>query len=154
MPVLSSGCHLCFWPHGYMGKERRAFSMHATLPKSPRVHQPRSSLNSSLLGFMGAALTNHDWLGTSLVVQWLRICLSVQGDMGSIPGRETKIQHAAAQLSPRAATTEPACSRACAPQLERSPHAATKSPRAATKDPTCHNKDPSCHDWDVTQPNK
>ena len=31
------------------------------------------------------------------------------GDVGSIPGRGTKIQHAAGQLSPRAAATEPAC---------------------------------------------
>ena len=30
-------------------------------------------------------------------------------DAGSIPGRGTKIPHVAGQLSPRAATTEPAC---------------------------------------------
>ena len=30
------------------------------------------------------------------------------GDAGSIPGRGTKIPHAVEQLSPRAATTEPA----------------------------------------------
>ena len=30
------------------------------------------------------------------------------GDAGSIPGWETKIPHAAGQVSPRAATTEPA----------------------------------------------
>ena len=34
---------------------------------------------------------------------------SSAGDAGSIPGRETKIPHAAGQLSPRAATTEPVC---------------------------------------------
>ena len=32
-------------------------------------------------------------LGTSPVVQCLRICASRPGDMGSIPGRETKIPH-------------------------------------------------------------
>ena len=37
------------------------------------------------------------------------------GDSGLIPGRGTKIPHAAGQLSPRT------------PQLERSPHAATKT---------------------------
>ena len=37
--------------------------------------------------------------GTFLVVQWLRICLPVQGDVGSIPGRGTKIPHVAGQLS-------------------------------------------------------
>ena len=48
------------------------------------------------------------------------------GDAGSIPGRGTKIPHAEGQLSPCAATTEPTCSRARAPRLERSPHAATR----------------------------
>ena len=30
-------------------------------------------------------------LGTSLVVQWLGLCASTPGDMGSIPGQRTKI---------------------------------------------------------------
>ena len=60
------------------------------------------------------------------------------GDAGSIPGQGTKIPHAAGQLGPRAATTEPAHSGACASQLK-------SSPRAVMKDPTCHNKDPMCH---------
>ena len=34
-------------------------------------------------------------MGTSLVVQWLRICASTAGGMGSIPGWGTKIPHAA-----------------------------------------------------------
>ena len=33
--------------------------------------------------------------GTSLVVQWLRLHTSTAGDMGSIPGRGTKIPHGA-----------------------------------------------------------
>ena len=32
--------------------------------------------------------------GTSLVVQWLRICTSTAGGIGSIPGQGTKILHA------------------------------------------------------------
>ena len=32
--------------------------------------------------------------GTSLVVQWLRLCTSTAGGMGLIPGRGTKIPHA------------------------------------------------------------
>ena len=40
-----------------------------------------------------------DW-GTSLVVQWFRICLSSTGDVGSILGQGTKIPHAAGLLSP------------------------------------------------------
>ena len=32
--------------------------------------------------------------GTSLVVQWLRICASIAAGMGLIPGREAKIPHA------------------------------------------------------------
>ena len=62
---------------------------------------------------------------------------SSAGDVGSIPGQGTKIPHAAGQLSPRIATTEPMCSGARRPQLKR-------SPRATTEDPTCHNKDPTC----------
>ena len=33
-------------------------------------------------------------LGTSLVVQWLRLCASTARGMGSIPGWGTKILHA------------------------------------------------------------
>ena len=55
------------------------------------------------------------------------------GDASSIPGQGTKIPHAVGQLSLCAVTTEPARSGAHEPQLERSPHAATKSPRATTK---------------------
>ena len=35
------------------------------------------------------------WPGTSLVVQWLRLCSSTTGGRGSTPGRGTKIPHAA-----------------------------------------------------------
>ena len=37
---------------------------------------------------------NHDKIGTSLAVQWLRLCASTAGGTGSIPGRGTKIPHA------------------------------------------------------------
>ena len=63
------------------------------------------------------------------------------GDAGSIPGWGTKIPHASGQLSPCTTTTELVChnqswhaatpgpthSGAHTPQLERSPHAATKT---------------------------
>ena len=45
--------------------------------------------------------------------------LSNAGDTGLIPSQETKIPHAEGQLSPLAATTEPACPRAPVPQLEK-----------------------------------
>ena len=32
--------------------------------------------------------------GTSLAVQWLRLCISNEGDMGSVPGWGTKIPQA------------------------------------------------------------
>ena len=54
------------------------------------------------------------------------------GDTGSIPGRGTKIPYAAGQLSLSAATTEPTCSGAHVPQLERSPY-------TTMEDPVCHN---------------
>ena len=33
-------------------------------------------------------------IGTSLAIQWLRLCASTAGSEGSIPGRGTKILHA------------------------------------------------------------
>ena len=33
-------------------------------------------------------------LGTSLAVQWLKLCISTAGGTGSIPGQGTKIPHA------------------------------------------------------------
>ena len=41
-----------------------------------------------------SVLLREVWTGTSLVVQWLRLCTSTAGGMGSIPGRGTKIPHA------------------------------------------------------------
>ena len=37
--------------------------------------------------------TKNEEGGTSLVVQWLRLCAANAGDVGSIPGRGTKIPH-------------------------------------------------------------
>ena len=75
------------------------------------------------------------------------------GDTGSIPGQGTKIPHATWQLSPRATTTElmrlkkracmpqttePTCSGARVPQLEReNPHATVREKLA------CHKEDPT-----------
>ena len=41
-----------------------------------------------------ARLSKSDFMGTSLVVQWLKLHDFNAGDMGSIPGWETKIPHA------------------------------------------------------------
>jgi len=41
---------------------------------------------------------------TSLVLQWLRICLAMQGDTGFIPGGGTQIPHATEQISPHSPT--------------------------------------------------
>ena len=56
------------------------------------------------------------------------------GDLGSIPGQETKIPHASEQLSLQATTAEPVCFGAGAPQPE-SPCAARQDPRDVTKIP-------------------
>ena len=55
-------------------------------------------------------------LGISLVVQGLRLHLPMTGGVGVIPDQGAKILHAEGQLSPCAPTTEPAHSRACAPE--------------------------------------
>ena len=56
---------------------------------------------------------------------------SSAGDMGSIPGRGTKIPHAAGQLSPRATSTELAClnKRACVPQTTESMRSGVRVPQ-------------------------
>ena len=73
----------------------------------------------------------HTW-GVSLVVQWLRICLST-GNTGSIPGQETKIPHAREQLEPSGSNSWAQECRAHGPQLE-SPHTAMKDPARWNKD--------------------
>ena len=52
------------------------------------------------------------------------------GDLGSIPGKGTKIPHATEQLSPGTATTKAECSKARTPQLE--------CPWAGAPKPMCH----------------
>ena len=54
--------------------------------------------------------------GTSLVVQWLRLCAPHAGGLGLIPGQGTRSYM----------------------------HAATKNSHTATEDPTHHNEDPAC----------
>ena len=56
-------------------------------------------------------------------------------DAGSIPGRGTKIPHAAGQLSHAPQLLSPRALEPGAPQLERSPCAAMKIPYATTKTP-------------------
>ena len=55
----------------------------------------------------------------SLAIQWLGLCASIAGGMGSIPGQGTKILQAA-----------------------RSLHATTKFPAYRNEDPACGNEDP------------
>ena len=38
------------------------------------------------------------FIGISLVIQWLRLCTSNAGDVGSIPGQETKVPHATKKI--------------------------------------------------------
>ena len=40
------------------------------------------------------SLLESPFIGTSLAVQWLRLCASTAGGMGSIPGQGPKILHA------------------------------------------------------------
>ena len=97
------------------------------------------------------------------------------GDVGSIPGRGTKIPHAVGQLSLCTTTTEPTRlnQRARVPQTTEPTRSGTRAPQlqspctlepvchnqrektltpqlerslhATTKDPACLNDDPTCH---------
>ena len=44
--------------------------------------------------------------GTSLAVQWLRLCASSAGDVGLIPGQGTKILHAVGRGQKKKKTTK------------------------------------------------
>ena len=64
--------------------------------KDWRSHVPQSRLTIDGINDNLKILKNKNnkTLGTSLVVQWLRLCSSTSGDVGLIPGRGTKIPHA------------------------------------------------------------
>ena len=64
-------------------------------------------------------------VGTSLVVQWLRLCAPNAGGLGSIPGGGTKIPHT---------TTKPAR------HNQRSPRAAMKTQHSQKKQNTKKQK--------------
>ena len=64
-------------------------------PSVPFRCRGRLSLSSSLSLALSRSLdAPTESLGTSLAVQWLRLCAPSAGGMGSIPGRETEISHA------------------------------------------------------------
>ena len=80
------------------------------------------------------------------------------GNKGSVLGSETKIPHAAGQLSPYSASTESTCSGAYVPQLE-GPCATTTEPCTlwsphATARESMHHKERSHMSHVLTQPNK
>ncbi|XP_054944599.1 acylphosphatase-1 isoform X2 [Physeter macrocephalus] len=81
--------------------------------------------------------------GDTLISVDYEVFGKVQGDMGSIPGRGTKIPHAAGQLSPLAATTEPVHHNYRAHMLW-SPHATTREkPAHHNEEPLRCNEDPA-----------
>ena len=57
--------------------------------------------------------------GTSLVVQWLRVCFAVQGTQ--VQSLVWEDHTAMEQLTPCATTTEARAPKACAPQQEKPP---------------------------------
>ena len=83
------------------------------------------SHNVTMVVVLSNSLATFKNAGTPLVVQWLRICLAMQGAQVRSLVRELKIPYAAEQLSPQAAT------RVCATM-----------------------KDTMCHNWDRRQPSK
>ena len=76
-----------------------------------------------MTGSSGRCLSKIKTARTSLVVQWLRICLPMTGDVGSIPGQGAQIPQDTRQLIPFTITTD-----AHMPQLEKPAH---------------HNEDPA-----------
>ena len=50
-------------------------------------------------GVYNRLLWQFNWSGASLAVQWVRLCASNAGDVGWIPGSETKISHASSPIN-------------------------------------------------------
>ena len=83
-----------------------------SVPSSQFCFNPKTYLKIKILK---ANKTKHTEGGISLVVQWLRICLSVQGAwVQSLVQGDSGQLHASEQLSPPATSTE-----ACALQREK-----------------------------------
>ena len=62
------------------------------------VPDPHSKVNvaiQQIIQYFGIPVPTKVCLGTSLVVQWLRLCASNVGGVGSIPVWKTKISHTA-----------------------------------------------------------
>ena len=68
-------------------------------------------------------------MGTSLVVQWLRLHAPNAGGPGSIPGQGTRSRMSQLRVHML--------------QLKL-PHAAMKDPAHCSEDPACGNEDPAC----------
>ena len=136
--ILSSLSKICLCPYGQYG----ANDLDLQIEKGSSVWNS-TVLFSLASELQGAALTIKAHQGASLVAQWLRICLPMQGGHGFKPW-SGKIPHAAEQLGPWATITEPAC---LEPVLcnkrgrdnERPALAATReSPRTETKTQHSH----------------
>ena len=52
-------------------------------------------INNKVLLYSTGNFIQYPMIGTSLAVQWLKLCASIAGGMGSISGWGTKILHAA-----------------------------------------------------------
>ena len=79
------------------------------------------------------------------------------GNMGSIPGRGTKIPHTSGQLSPHTTTVELAClnERACVPQTTESTHTGACVPQLERENPHATTKEkPERYNEAATRANK
>ena len=108
-------------PHTVGQLSQWATTAEALMPRACAPRQQKPPLRETQAPQWRAAATHHNWrkptcsnqdpicsrkrintiflkkhcaFGTSLAVQWLRLCASKAGDMGSIPGLWTKIAHA------------------------------------------------------------
>ena len=77
---------------------------------------------------------------TSLVVQWLRIHLAIQGMQIPSLGWETKIPYTEEQLSPCTTVEKPCALQSLKPTSSRTGTTQLESPRAATTEPVSHNQ--------------
>ena len=114
MPVASgrplmSGTMVCSW--ALTRSPNLAVGSHSPQCQAPQLGlaathvsaPPKGHTRTCILGCMctegavslrGTKLYLNFWLGTCLVVQWLRLCTYNAGGMGSIPGPATTIPHA------------------------------------------------------------
>ena len=117
---------------GLFGNTKELNSGHKILDEAPSLEKKKKKIFFFLIqekGELGTAVADRVHWWTCLVVQWLRLCLPMQG----IQIRSLLQEDSTGQVepSPRTATTEPQCSATIEATVKRNPTCLNKQRRVA-----------------------